>query len=351
MPYYTTLSQLDKKHQKRIAGNLLGLRERLRAEIPERTIQDTLLLATWNIRNFGRQLSSDMRRLPESYFYIAEILSAFDLVAVQEVDRNLAGMGRLMEILGPDWEYFAADPTGGLVGNQRLVFMYDRRKVQFQNVAGQIVLPDDHLIQGRYQFARSPYLVALKSGWFDFTLCAVHIYFGGIGGEHIERRVAEIDTLGRIMARRAERENLNIVLMGDFNILSPEHVTMQALTQHGFLVPKELVTPSNTLGTRFYSQIAFMVRPNQFQLGNSRPPAGAFDFFKTVFRDQDYDLYYQLVEDKKNWDRRGSTESKQLYYQRMWRTGQMSDHLPLWIELQIDFSDEYLQGLKTSKQP
>jgi hypothetical protein len=126
---------------------------------------------------------------------------------------------------------------------------------------------------------------------------------------------------------------------------------MQALIQHGFQVPKELVTPSNTLGTRFYSQIAFMVMPNQLQLGRSKPPAGVFNFFKTVFRDEDYELYHQLVEDKTAWDRHSSTESKQLYYQRMWRTGQMSDHLPLWIELQIDFSDEYLRGLKKDAPP
>lgn len=351
MTFYTTLDQLDKDNQRRIAGNLLRLRAQLRQEVPERTVRDTLLLATWNIRNFGRPSSAAMQRLPESFFYIAEIISAFDLVAVQEVDRNLAGMGRLIEILGPDWEYTAADPGGGLVGNQRLVFVYDRRKVQFKNVASQIVLPDDRLIQGKYQFARSPYLVALKSGWFEFTLCAVHMYYGGPGGEHIERRVAEIDALSLIMARRAEREHLNVVIMGDFNIPTPDHITMQTLTQHGFLVPKELIIPSNTLGTRFFDQIAFMVKPNQLQLGSSKPPAGAFEFFKTVFRDQDYDTYYQLIAEKQAWDRHSSTDRKQHYYQRMWRTGQMSDHLPLWIELQIDFSDEHLLGLKTGQLP
>lgn len=346
MPTYTTLNQLEQDQRRRVAGNLLRLRERLQAEIPGRTVKDTLLLATWNIRNFGQQISNSLKRLPESYFYIAEMLSAFDLVAVQEVDRDLTGMARLMEILGPDWEYFAADPSGGMIGNRRLVFVYDRRKVQFKNVAGQIVLPDTHLIQGKYQFARSPYLVALQSGWFEVTLCAVHMYYGGEDAENVARRVAEIDTLSRLMARRAKNENLNVVLMGDFNIPAPDHAGMQALTQPGFLVPKELVTPSNTLGTRFYSQIAFLVKPNQLQLGKSKPPAGAFEFFKTVFQDEDYELYYQLVEDKTAWERHSSVEGKQIYYQRMWRTAQISDHLPLWIELQIDFSDEYLQGLR-----
>jgi endonuclease/exonuclease/phosphatase family metal-dependent hydrolase len=345
MPYYTTLNQLEQDQRQRVAGNLLRLRKSLQAEIPERTVKDTLLLATWNIRNFGQQVSDASKRLPESYFYIAEMLSAFDLVAVQEVDRDLTGMARLMEILGPDWEYSAADPSGGMIGNRRLVFVYDRRKVQFKNVAGQIVLPDTHLIQGKYQFARSPYLVALQSGWFEATLCAVHMYYGGEDAGNVARRVAEIDTLSRLMARRAISENLNVILMGDFNIPSPDHPGMQALTQPGFVVPKELVTPSNTLGTRFYSQIAFMVRPNQLQIGKSKPPAGAFEFFKTIFRDEETELYSQLVEDKTAWERQDSAERKQWFY-RHWRTLQISDHLPLWIELQIDFSDEYLKGLR-----
>ena len=38
-----------------------------------------------------------------------------------------------------------------------------------------------------------------------------------------------------------------------------------------------------------------------------------------------------------------SEVSKKNYYQTYWRTHQMSDHLPMWVELKIDYSDEYLQ--------
>jgi len=34
-------------------------------------------------------------------------------------------------------------------------------------------------------------------------------------------------------------------------------------------------------------------------------------------------------------------------YYTEWRTFQMSDHLPLWVELKIDFSNEYLNYLGT----
>ena len=38
------------------------------------------------------------------------------------------------------------------------------------------------------------------------------------------------------------------------------------------------------------------------------------------------------------------------YYKTYWRTYQMSDHLPMWIELKTDFGEEYLKdkaGLQT----
>ena len=36
-------------------------------------------------------------------------------------------------------------------------------------------------------------------------------------------------------------------------------------------------------------------------------------------------------------------------YYTEWCTFQMSDHLPLWVELKIDFSNEYLTYLSTYK--
>jgi hypothetical protein len=41
---------------------------------------------------------------------------------------------------------------------------------------------------------------------------------------------------------------------------------------------------------------------------------------------------------------------KSLYYRTYWRTHQMSDHLPMWVELRIDYSDEYL-AYKLGKSP
>ena len=95
---YTSVKKIkDPIERKRVVDKLIALRTQLNEEIPEKTASNTLLLATWNIREFG-----DNRKL-ESLFYIAEIISRFDLVAVQEVSGNKKGLEKVMAILGKNW--------------------------------------------------------------------------------------------------------------------------------------------------------------------------------------------------------------------------------------------------------
>jgi hypothetical protein len=42
---------------------------------------------------------------------------------------------------------------------------------------------------------------------------------------------------------------------------------------------------------------------------------------------------------------------KRTYYRSYWRTYQMSDHLPLWIKLQTDFSQRYLETKAAGATP
>jgi hypothetical protein len=51
------------------------------------TVVPTLLLATWNLRELGGAKSGGWEKEP--LFYIAEIMSRFDMVAVQEARDNL----------------------------------------------------------------------------------------------------------------------------------------------------------------------------------------------------------------------------------------------------------------------
>ena len=385
MPDYTALKR--EEDGPRAAERLLALRRQLRKEIPRKTVRDTLLLATWNIRDFDSNKFGHGFRLPESFHYIAEIISAFDLVAVQEVNRNLSALKRVMRLLGRGWSYIVTDTTVGSSGNQeRMAFVYDRRKVTFQHIAGEIVLPRGKKIGGKIilpedcttsadiviprgkklkeeivlpkgtvieaerQFARTPYQVSFQSRWFKFSLCTVHIYYGAASGKKLTRRIAEIDSIAAFLADRAHKQPDNFILLGDFNIVHPEHKTMKALTRHGFKIPVPLQDiTTNISQEEYYDQIAFMTRPNELQLGDSESNAGAFYPYKSVFRPQDYDTYYKYMVPKlRDIDKKGhrrNAAGKREYYANEWRTFQISDHLPLWVELKIDFADRYLSGI------
>ena len=66
---------------------------------PSRTATATLLLATWNIREFDAGQKASFRS-DECYYYMAEILSRFDLIAVQEVRDGLDLLQLLQKTLG-----------------------------------------------------------------------------------------------------------------------------------------------------------------------------------------------------------------------------------------------------------
>src|SRR5271163_1793326 len=104
MPYYKgVLDRLiaagDSRSAGYVADRLLRLKTRLRKELPDRNVSHSILLATWNLREFGRNEKCGIR-LEESLLYIAEIVSHFDLVAIQEVNQDLADLQRLMKLLG-----------------------------------------------------------------------------------------------------------------------------------------------------------------------------------------------------------------------------------------------------------
>ena len=150
MPFYGSLGyDKNRDFAPRAIDRLVALREQLRTEIPARTLRDTLLLATWNIRDFDSNKFGQGPRLEETYYYIAEVIAAFDLVAVQEVNDDLGPLERVMDILGPNWDFITTDVTEGVSGNgQRTAFVFDTRKVLFRNVAGEIVLPMGQAIGG-----------------------------------------------------------------------------------------------------------------------------------------------------------------------------------------------------------
>lgn len=137
MRYYKLKSDFTKKEKRDfVINNILELRKGMRAKILEKNLDKNLLIATWNIRDFDSNKFGHGPRLKESFYYIAEIISAFDLVAVQEVNKDLRAFNRLMYLLGPDWDFITTDVTEGKSGNsERMTFIYDVRRVSLISLA------------------------------------------------------------------------------------------------------------------------------------------------------------------------------------------------------------------------
>lgn len=328
----------DITERKRTIENVLRLRQQLTKEIPKRT-DETLLLATWNIREF-----KDNRK-KESLYYMAEILSRFDLIAVQEISSDLKGLEKLMDLMDPSWSYIVTDSTeGGTGGGERMAFIFDTGKITFGNMAGEIVLPEKELILDTVQFARTPYCVSFRAKWFRFKLATVHIFFGSASDKN--RRIKEIGKIAQFLTKRSDKENESYILLGDFNIVGTNDGTMQALEASGFHVPDKIKEHPSDLGqSKHYDQIAFNLKLEEHMqvFSETEQKAGAFNFTKSVYRLEDYDQYTQYFPKAQQ---EKDAAGRKSYFKTYYRTFQMSDHLPLWVELKIDFSDRFLENLK-----
>ena len=354
----------------RIAGRLAAIREALQhhpqgpnQSVPDKNATETLLLATWNLQAFDGGEADN--RTDESYWYIAEIVSHFDLIAIQEVGANLGALEKLKRRLGGTWNYVVSDVTEGKAGNkERLAFLFDRRKIRFSGVAGEIVIPPTEDANGNTiapsdQLVRTPTIVGFEAGWFRFMLSTVHIVWGK-GVEAHPNRVAEIQRLASFLKDRSEDKHAwsqNLILLGDFNIFNadPSNAAFSAIVQNGFVIPESLhnIPPTNVgSDPRFYDQIALKTR-----LNNLAPSGrgGVFDYFDVVYRDEDYDDHVAAMlngkaaddpDNKLTFDTKGnlrSEEKRRSYYRNHWRRRQISDHLPMWLELQIDYGENYLK--------
>lgn len=357
MPMYWQLKRWKTDDRQRAIDHIAALRKYISRTVPRRTASDTLLLATWNVRDFDSNKFGQGPRIAESFHYIAEVISAFDLVAMQEVNEDMRPFEKVMGLLGPSWRYIATDTTEGPSGNgERMVFLFDTRKVQFKHIAGEIVLPKASLVEGEHQFARSPFLVRFQSGWFKFNLCTVHLYYGDTSGEGYKRRVAEIEAIAKFLKKRASEDGQNYILLGDMNVVTPDDDTMRALKKHKFILPADLTLDndelrwvSNMSGDKHYDQIAFLVRKDELELGHSDKNAGVLNYYKAVYTEDEAEAYFPLGKANQKWP--ATAAKRKTYFAKEWRTWQMSDHLPLFIELRIDFTEKYLERIRKGEQP
>lgn len=327
----------------------------LRHDLSQTIVKDrrpnSLIVGTWNIRAFDGGLP----RLDESLHYIAEVIAAFDICAIQELKPDLEPIRKLKKLLGPNWDYFLTDVSNHEGGNfERMAFFFNTDKVFFRNIIGEIVIGSDVLPNGN-QIARTPFFAAFQAGWFRFTLCSSHIIYGD---DHA-LRAAEITAITEALTARARKEDQVFIFLGDMNIESDAGPIMTALRDSKMdLAP---VPASNLGGDKPYDQIAFTAKGKSTRK-TRLIRSGAFDWRNAVFgpaqprdpgADPDppfvvrvsdaenlahYDPIVRAHRVKNGLEPYASFKSSF----KTWMTNEMSDHLPVWAELETDYSDDYL---------
>src|SRR5918997_6548357 len=193
-----------------VVADLARLRSALDEEVPAKALDRNLLIATWNVRAFGdltEKWSSSEDDTPKrdlhSLLAIAEIVSRFDVVALQEAKDNLKALRHLMKMLGPNWGLSLTDVTEGAPGNgESMAFLFDTRSVVPSGLACEIVVPEEQLgpIDAgalRRQFARTPYAVSFRSGEKTFVLVTLHVLYG----EDEQERLPDIRAIAEWLAR------------------------------------------------------------------------------------------------------------------------------------------------------
>lgn len=151
---------------------------------------DNRLIATWNIRAFGnltKEWASQDGDSPRRDFHaavlIAEILSRFDVIAIQEVKANLRALRHVLKKLGPRWSFVMTDVTRGDPGNdERLAFVFDTERVKLSGLACELVVPEDlkdplsdPANAFQRQFVRTPYAVSFLAAEKAFVLVTLHV--------------------------------------------------------------------------------------------------------------------------------------------------------------------------------
>ncbi|MDH6235261.1 endonuclease/exonuclease/phosphatase family protein [Cryobacterium sp. CG_9.6] len=305
-----------------VATELMQLGAAVDAVIPAKRA-DNLLVGSWNLRAFSglsptwaATSATKPQRDWRAVASIAQILAHFDVVAVQEVRRNVSALRFLMTMLGAHWRVLTSDVTEGNKGNgERLTFLYDTTRVQPSGLVGEIVLPAAVRVRTALQFARSPYAASFTRDGVEFILTTVHIVWASAS-----ERIPEIRAFAEWMRAWADRKNdwnTNLLVLGDFNIDRYGNPLYDAFIETGLFPPPELNKLPRTIfddetAPHFYDQIAWFTtntNPVQSLLRGMTYTGrgGSFNFPLHV--------YPGLERETLSW--------------------RISDHYPLWVEFAL----------------
>jgi endonuclease/exonuclease/phosphatase family metal-dependent hydrolase len=296
------------KIDKQTAKGLVELRKRIdAAKIPSSKLDETLTIATWNIREFGKKARSE-----SAIHYIAEIIGQFDLVSVVELRDDLTDLRRVLDILGPYWRAVYSDMIPDAGGNrERIGFVYDKRAVAFTGLAASANSPrkkSGSEYVPEFNWWRDPYMASFSSGNFDFVIVTAHVRWG----DSKDARVKEIRSFADwadLKKRQKHVEDRDFLITGDFNIETP--AMYSALTSKGLIAPVPLRKGefgTNLAKDKRYDQILHFPQYNDSFMNKG----GILDFYT------------------------GGTSVLFPGMSKSDFTYQMSDHFPLWVQINTD---------------
>lgn len=309
-----------------VQDNLNMLKADLDSKIPSKKLDKNLLIATWNIRAFGnltRKWDSDDEDSPKrdlhSVLCIAEIISRFDVIAIQEVKDNIRALRDTLKVLGKNWSFILTDVNKGKVGNgERMAYLFDTRRVHLSGLAGELVVPEEweenigeHALSK--QFVRSPYAVSFQSNKHTFILVTLHILYGNSP----QSRIEELRGIAKWLYSWADSINAyhqDFIALGDFNIDERGDLLEETFLSEGLYIPPQLqnedITRSIFNATKYYDQIAwFNSQGNGPKLSMEFINGGNYDFVPYALANRN------LTKQSLSW--------------------LISDHYPLWAEFKV----------------
>lgn len=308
-----------------VQNDLDSLAVALDANVPAKAA-DNLLIATWNIRSFASltrkwtATSSDSpKRDLRGLRAIIEVLSRFDVVAIQELRGDLRALRDTIRFLGNGWGFLMTDVTQGRAGNsERLAFLFDRSRLRPSGLAGELVVPPERLDQIgadllTNQFARTPYAVSFQRDNATFILVTLHVLFGDVAADRIPE-LQEIADWISDWAQRTNRFHHNLLTLGDFNIDRVGSPLYDAFVSKGLVIPDFLHGLPRTVfddigdssDDNFYDQIAWFTSGTKALIDLVPRTGGNFDFLPHVYTNTSL------------------TRSSISF--------RVSDHYPLWVE-------------------
>jgi endonuclease/exonuclease/phosphatase family metal-dependent hydrolase len=343
--YSLVFPKLKNTERKRIIKDILDLRIDLTNKVPEKNSDRSLLLASWNIKEFGHL----KERIADSYFFIAEIINRFDIVAVQEVKSKLDDLFIIMRLLGKNWSYIITDITEGVDGNkERFAYVFDTRKVKPSGLSGEIVLWNDLTKNSIVkQLKRTPAITGFKAGWKSFSLINVHLQ---PKKEADDIRKEEVRLLMEAIKEKLHKKhfwNENLILLGDTNLYKTDDDIVNLINNADFVEADGLNDKvTNVSETEVYDRIFLNVDQTYFHLekdDNGKEIGDVYKPFDAVYTEAKRSLYhaYMLLH-KDDPTTLVDDAAFKSYFHRYWKRNQISDHNLVWIEITIDSTDEFL---------